>query len=62
MIIFNEWFNENILPLIGNLSETDINLVRTACQLTWDAAETQKNDELAKIGNAWNELIRSSID
>ena len=62
MIIFNEWFNENILPTIGNLSETDITLLRTACQLTWDAAETQKNDELAKIGNAWNELIRSSID
>ena len=62
MITFAEWFDKNILPLIGNLSETDITLLRTACQLTWDTAETQKNDELAKIGNAWNELIRSSIE
>jgi len=61
MIIFNEWFNENILPIIGNLSETDITLIHTACQLTWDTAQTQKNDELAEIGKAWGELIKESI-
>ena len=61
MIIFNEWFNENILPIIGNLPKTDIKLIRTACHLAWDTAQTQTNGELIEIGKAWCELIKESI-